>query len=233
MFKEIEKPFADDSDTDTEIDICDLPPPSMVNFLPETVNGLRTRFAELIKKVSITRKSGEKEKTGDRNELVFLLDELKRQGGIGQRSYQAYNDYLADSPPDLENEDSEEVEDQEEEDGMKKIIKGVVSHVIQHDIQELKEVLGELCGEVGEEEITALIWLVDRFFVHEFHEDGGELLPLIEERRLTLTSNSKASPSKLLHIKILIDDINSNRLRIQEIFRRINEANENENVVEI
>ena len=109
-YKEIEKPFDDESDSEDEIDISDLPPPSVVNFLSETVNGLRARFEELIKKVSITRKSGEKEKTGDRNELVFLLDELKHQGGIGQRSYQGYNDYLADSPPDLENEDSEENE---------------------------------------------------------------------------------------------------------------------------
>ena len=80
--KEVEKPFADESDSEdeTSIDISDIPPPSdtTTKFLPETVTGLRTRFEELLKKLTIKRKSGEKENASERNEIVFLLDELKR-----------------------------------------------------------------------------------------------------------------------------------------------------------
>ena len=39
---------------------------------------------------------------------------------------------------------------------------------------------------------------------------------------------SPASPSKLLRLKILLDDINNNRRRIQEIFQRIDDAQDNE-----
>ena len=39
---------------------------------------------------------------------------------------------------------------------------------------------------------------------------------------------SPASSSKLLHVKILLNDINNNRRRIQEIFQRIDDAENNE-----
>ena len=62
--------------------------------------------------------------------------------------------------------------------------------------------------------------------MNEF-EDGAQLLPLIEEKRLALEA-SPASPSKLLRVKILLDDLQNNRHRIQEIFQRIDDAEENE-----
>ena len=90
----------DSSDDDGTIDISDLPPPDKeVKFLPATISGLRTRFAELLKHIAVVRKAGGQEKVGDRNEAVFLLDELKRQGGISPRMYREYNDFLAESPP--------------------------------------------------------------------------------------------------------------------------------------
>ena len=64
-----------------------------MTFFPETVDGLLARFEELLQNIAINRKSGEPEKTGNRNEAVFLLDELKRQGGIRRRMYQQYNDF--------------------------------------------------------------------------------------------------------------------------------------------
>ena len=235
--KGVEKPFADESDSEdeTSIDISDIPPPppdTTTKFLPETVTGLRARFEELLKKLTIKRKSGEKEKTSERNEIVFLLDELKRNGAISQRMYKQYNQFLADSPPDMavrdadsgDDEDVTEDDDQEEEeDEMKKVIKDVFDHIIQHDKQELIELSVELCREIGEEEVSLLISLVNQFFDY----DGVELLPLIEEQRRAL-DKSKATPSTLLRIKILLDDIDSNRRRIQEIFQRIDDANENE-----
>ena len=72
-----------------------------------------------------------------------------------------------------------------------------------------------------------MLLLADQFLIQEFKDDGEPLLPLIEEQRLALDA-SLASPSKLLRIKILLDDINNNRRRIREIFQRINDADDSE-----
>ena len=146
--------------------------------------------------------------------------------------YKQYNQFLADSPPDMAVRDADSGDDEdvtkdddqeEEEDEMKKVIKDVFDHIIQHDKQELIELSVKLCRKIGEEEVSLLISLVNQFFDY----DGVELLPLIEEQRRAL-DKSKATPSTLLRIKILLDDIDSNRRRIQEIFQRIDDANENE-----
>ena len=152
----------DDDDDDVTID--DLPTPDNVKFLPATIEGLRARFEELIKNIAVNRKSGVYEKTGDRNEALFVLDELKRQGGISRRMYRRYNDFLAESLPvefgiddeetAMENEDEEAQEEKGEEDEMKRIIRDTIDHVIQHDKQELGELLIELRDEVGEEFIV-------------------------------------------------------------------------------
>jgi hypothetical protein len=84
----------DDVSHDEAINIHELPPPDIVKFLPTTIEGLRVSFEELIKNIAIDRKSGRYEKTGNRNEAVFLLDELKRQGGISRRMYRQYNNFL-------------------------------------------------------------------------------------------------------------------------------------------
>ena len=53
------------------------------------------------------------------------------------------------------------------------------------------------------------------------------MLPLIEERRLELEA-SPASLLKLLRVKMLLRDINNNRRRVQELFQRIDDAEDNE-----
>ena len=66
--------------------------------------------------------------------------------------------------------------------------------------------------------------LTGNFFISEFQE-GEPLLPLIEERRLKLEA-SPASLTKLLRAKMLLSD--NNRRRVQELFQRIDEAEDNE-----
>ena len=64
----------------------------------------------------------------------------------------------------------------------------------------------ELRNEVGDEFLDALIdldLLAGKFLENEF-DNGTQLLPLIEERRLELEA-SPASSSKLLRVKILLD----------------------------
>ena len=55
----------------------------------------------------------------------------------------------------------------------------------------------------------------------------GAMLPLIGERRLKLEA-SQVSVSKLLRVKMLLSDINNNRHRVQELFQRIDDAEDNE-----
>ena len=105
----------------------------------------------------------------------------------------------------------------EEEDEMGRVIKDIVDHVIQHDKEELSDLLMELLD---------LELLAGKFLIDEFQE-GEPLLPLIEERKLKLEV-SPASLSKLLRMKMLLSDINNNRRRVQELFQRIGDAEDNE-----
>ena len=96
--------------------------------------------------------------------------------------------------------------------------------MIQHDIEELSDLLMELRDEVGKEFLDALLdleLLAGKFLIDEFHE-WEPLLPLIEERRA-----SPASLTKLLRVKML-SDINNNHRRVQELFQRIDDAEDNE-----
>ena len=83
----------DDESHDESINNHDLPPPDNVKFLPTTIEDLRASFEELIKNIAEDCKSGGHEKTMNRNEAVFLLDELKNQGGIILRMYRQYDNF--------------------------------------------------------------------------------------------------------------------------------------------
>ena len=67
-----------DPESDESIDVTDIQP--NVNFLPATEEGLQRRFHELYKEFA---RQGKHE---HRNELVFLLDELLRKGGIKEKN---------------------------------------------------------------------------------------------------------------------------------------------------
>ena len=62
-----------------------------MKFLPAPVEGLRKRFHELY--TEFTREG----KHEHRSELVFLLDELLRKGGINREEYTQLNNILAES----------------------------------------------------------------------------------------------------------------------------------------
>ena len=112
---------------------------------------------------------------------------------------------------------------------MTRIIKDTVDHVIQHDKEELSDLLMLLWDEVGKEFLDALLdleLLSGKFRIDEFQE-VEPLLPLIEERRLKLEA-APASFSKLLSAKMLLSDINNNCRRVQELFPRIDDAEDNE-----
>ena len=165
-----------------------------------------------------------------RNDLMFLFNEMLRRGFIDQNDYEKGVDALDAEMEEEDSSDDDEENIDKEEDEMERVIRDVINHVIQHDKQELSELLIEIRDEVGEEFLdntSALLLLADKFLINEFNDDGKQLLPLIEETTLSLEA-SPVSPSKLLRLKILLDDINNNRRRIQEIFQRIDDAQDNE-----
>ena len=171
--------YDDDQSDDGSIDISDLPPPPRnVKFLPKTIAGLRSRFEIVLKKIALDRKYGQRETATDRNEVVFLLDELKRQGCISQRMYQQYNDFLAESPvgfgivgkneqgrndpddEDMDNDsdddddddddDEEEVEQEEamDQDGWEDGIKQKITSTADYLIEHDKKELAEIIKEI-------------------------------------------------------------------------------------
>ena len=186
---------------------------------------MKDRFNHLL--IEYTREK----KSESGQELAILLDKMLDRGLVTAVEYSKLNS-LIDVP--LADEDEIAVPDKEEEeevDEMSRIIKETVDYVIRQDKNELSDLLMELRDEVGGGEfLDALIdleLLAGKFLENEFEDNGAQLLPLIEEKRLALEA-SPASPSKLLCVKILLDDLQNNRHRIQEIFQQIDDAEENE-----
>ena len=151
-------------------------------------------------------------------ELNLLLDEMLNRRLVVAIEYSNLKSNIPGKPPDEEEEEEET-----------KIVNVVVHHVIEHNVKELSDLLMELRNDVDGELLDALFdleLLVGKFLVDEY-ENEQSLLPLIEERRLKLEA-SPPSKSKLLHMNMLLDDINNNRRRIREIFQHIDDADDNE-----
>ena len=228
----------DDVESDTEtIDITDLPAPHQnVKFLPKTVEDLRRKFEEVITKIAINRKGGVPEKTCDRNEAVFLLDELLRQDGISHRMYRQYNDLLADSPPNIGSGitptgGEEESNDEEEmalsaEDQIKKDITATADYLIQHDKKELQELVAGIEKDKDIiDTVLSLEELLNIYLEQEFLErDGDAIDGKIIELVNSLSHSKNISKASLIKIKMLINDIERNRQRVKSIVNRFSQA---------
>ena len=210
-----------DIESDQSIDIADINP--KVKFLPATVDGLVERFSELFKEFI---REGKHE---HRNELVFLLDELLRQEGIDLDQYNQLNTMLAESldeeDDDVKEEEEMAVDAEDEDDEVKKVIQTTFHDIIQHDEEELMELLAELKDEADDDYIDTLLKveeLIDVFLTDEFLE-GKPILSTIDELIETL-DGYPISKSKQHRLKMLMNDINSNRHRVQSIFTRLDGA---------
>ena len=73
---------------------------------------------------------------------------------------------------------------------------------------------------------TKLVNRCSTLLIDEIQE-GKPLLPVVEEQRLKLEA-SPTSLSKSLRVKMLLNDINNNRRRVQELLQRIDDAEDNE-----
>ena len=80
-----------------------------MKLLPATVAGFWDRFNELFCEIIHDKRREH------RNELVFLLDEFKRQKGVSRKKYTRLNNLLSKSLDDSEDEAEEMGEDDDNE----------------------------------------------------------------------------------------------------------------------
>ena len=92
---------------------------------PDTIEGVRDRFNKLY--VEFMRHN----KHEHTNELVFLLDEVLRQGAITHTEYAQLNTSLTEAA-DLRTDEVEKEEDSDD-DEEQNLMKSAVDYIIQHD----------------------------------------------------------------------------------------------------
>ena len=205
----------DDDSAEEDESVCSeyLPPP--IQFLPENKEDLFNRSNELF--IEYT-----KEKRQEiRNELVAILDELKRRNFIGADVYRKLNDYLSGIPGsgliDPNEDASEEMEiEEEEENEIESKISDTLQYLIQHDRNEIQQLL-ELFEKEGEtyfeDDIEKLRELIENWIEEEII--GKEnVLNNIKDLLIKL-QKSKIPQSKLHRLEMILRDIRLNRRRVK------------------
>ena len=88
------------------------------------------------------------------NELMFLLDEMLRQGAITPTEYAQLNTSLTESA-DLKTDEAEKEEDSADE--KQDLTKSTVDYIIQQDKEELLQLIEELKDDIDEESMDILL----------------------------------------------------------------------------
>ena len=133
--------------------------------LPDTIEEVRDRFNQLY--VEFMRHN----KHEHTNELMFLLDEMLRQGAITPIEYAQLNTGLTEAA-DLRTDEAEKAEDRDDEE--QNLMKSAVDYIIQHDKEELLQLMEELKDDIDEEFMDIVLnieKLLEIFFknLHNFH----------------------------------------------------------------
>ena len=195
-----------------------------VKFLPATIEGLKKRFNTLF---------GERGEVENRNELVYLLDEMLRRDCISHKDFQTLNNALAQSlpgagagvekyvvhskvPPMMLKNDQEEEEEEEEED-LKSLIRSTTNYIIKQEKDKLNKLIKEL-----KDPDEALKFETLREKVLNNH-DNFEIVDDRDEIRALLDDNSSIPKSKALKFKMLLNKIQKNRYRVHAILSRLDE----------
>ena len=210
--EEDEEDEDDDQDQDDDDDQDD--DQVQVKFLPTTKEALQERFNELF--YEFTRQK----KKRNRNELVFLLDEMLRKNFITPLEYQSLNNILAESL-------GSGVEEMEvEEPNIKDLIKSTVDYLTEDDTEEISRLIKELEAEAGEEKdsVRELARLINRYL------DGEPIMTEILEFLPRLESVFLLKP---LRIKILLKNIDKIRYRVYTILTRLDDLETEEEIPDI
>ena len=161
-----------------------------------------------------------------RNELIFLLDEMLRQGAITPTEYTRLNTSLTEAA-DLRTDKVEKEEDSDDEE--QNLMKPAVDYIIQHDKEELLQLMEEFKDDIDEEFMVIVLdieKLLGIFFEEEFL-DGEPIRPQIDEL-LNKLETSEIPKSNIHRIKMLLDDITKNRYQVEQIIQRLMDAEDKE-----
>ena len=192
-----------------DINEDELPLPPKVQFLPENKDELCARAIELLREFG-------RGKYKNRNELVCILDELKRRDEIESDAYTKLNDYLSSKQAlGTEEEDSSE-----EEETVEDKISSTVRYLVEHDmkeIQQLLELFENTAGTYYEEELEKLRTLVETWIEDEI--EGKE--PELDDIKILLTQlkRSKIPRKMLIRFETILNDIRENQYRVTNAIR--------------
>ena len=198
-------------------------------ILPNTIEGRQDRFNELY--VGFVRKG----KHENRNELEFLLDELLPQGAIDPTEYTQLNTGLTEEEDlTIDKEEEEEGEEEEEDEEEENMTNATIQYLILHDKEVLQDLMEEIKDEIDGEFMDIVLdieKLLEEYFVEEF-VDGETIKPQINAL-LNQLENSKIPKSKQHRIKMLLDDIEKNRYRVEQIFQRLMDVEDKEEMLTV
>ena len=193
------------------------------SFLPTTtIDRLKKRFNKLFCEFM------KQDKLENRNELVYLLDEMLSHGYISGTDFRALNNILTQSLPS-DSKEEEEVppkEDEGEEEivqDLKTLLKSTITYVIEHEKDELDELVEEF-KEYNENVALELESLIEK--VLNDH-DNFEIVDDYDEIRAIL-GNSSIPKLKALRFKMLLNKIQRERYRVHAILSRLDEIDDEE-----
>ena len=191
--------------------------------LPDTIEGVRDWFNKLY--VEFMRHN----KREHTNELMFLLDEMLRQGAITTTEYAQLNTSLTEAA-DLKTDEAEKEEDSDDEE--QNLMKPAVDYIIQHDKEELLQLMEEFKDDIDEKFMDIILdieKLLEIFFEEEFL-DGEPIRPQIDEL-LNKLETPEIPKSNQHRIKMLLDDITKNRYRVEQIIQRLMDAEDKDEML--
>ena len=216
---------SDDSDNDDDdiVEIEDdgdgMDPPKVV-FLPASPSKLQARFDKLFREFMLEHKRE------NRNELVFILDELLRQKAISPLDYQTLSWSLAQSlessgiDEKMDDEDEEEQEEIEVVDDFSRLVQSTTEYSIKHDRDELEKLMKDY-------EDPALSGLIREYLDEKLPAE--DVLAYL----VSISGTSDIPRSVQVQYKILIKDIDGNRRRVREILGRIRDAQGEEHLADV
>ena len=191
-----------------DINDDELPLPPKVQFLPENKEELCARAIRLFREFG-------RGKYKNRNELVFILDELKRRDEIEEEAYIKLNDYLSSKHGLGKEEEEEEDSSEEEEETVEDKIISTVRYLVEHDVREIQQLLDlfeQKASTYYEEELGKLQTLVETWIEDEIQGKTPELGEI--KILLTQLEQSKIPRSMLIRFENLLDDIRENQIRV-------------------
>ena len=141
----------------------------------------------------------------------------------------------SDTESEEEEEEEEEEEKEDEQEDVKSLIQSTTKYLTTEDYNELIHLLQDIENEADPDFINSVVELkklIDKFLVNEFDRDDGELiLPKIMDLCRAIKASSNISLSKQQRIKMLLNDIDENRFRVESILTRLAETEDEDDIL--